>query len=60
MAEDLRKRHLAKIVPLMAIMLMALHLIKPLGIPGLRRRQDFWKIAMVMAAVIVVAAAVRA
>jgi hypothetical protein len=50
---------LAKIVPLMAIVLMALHLIKPFGIPGLRRRRDFWKIAIVMVAIIVVAAAVR-
>jgi hypothetical protein len=50
---------LAKIVPLLALLLMVLHLIKPLGMPGLRKRRDFWKIAIVMAAAIVLAAALR-
>ena len=26
---------------------MLLHLIRPIGLPGLRRRGDFWKIAVV-------------
>ncbi len=26
--------------------MMAVHLIKPLGRPGLRKRRDVWKIAM--------------
>ena len=26
---------------------MLLHLIRPIGLPGLRRRADFWKIAVV-------------
>jgi hypothetical protein len=50
---------LAKIVPLLAIILMALHLIRPLGIPGLRRRRDFWKIGVVMAVAIVLTATIR-
>jgi hypothetical protein len=50
---------LAKIVPLLAILLMALHLIWPIGIPGLRRRRDFWKIAVVMIVAIVLTAAIR-
>jgi len=25
---------------------MMLHVIRPLGLPGLRRRADFWKIAV--------------
>ena len=25
---------------------MVLHLIKPLGLPGLKRRGDFWKLAV--------------
>ena len=41
------------------ILLMALHLIKPLGIPGLRRRRDFWKIAIVMVVAIVMTAFIR-
>ncbi len=50
---------MAKIVPLLMILLMALHLIKPLGLPGLRKRRDFWKIAIVMVAAIVMTAFVR-
>jgi hypothetical protein len=50
---------LAKIVPLLAILLMALHLVWPLGLPGLRHRRDFWKIAVVMIVAIVVTAAIR-
>lgn len=34
-----------KILPLLLILLMALHLIKPLGWPGMKKRGDFWKIA---------------
>jgi hypothetical protein len=47
---------LAKILPLLAILLMLLHLVKPIGLPGLRRRKDFWKIAIVMIAATLVAA----
>ncbi|WP_201026398.1 hypothetical protein [Paramesorhizobium deserti] len=36
-----------KILPILLIMLMALHLVKPLGLPGLKRRGDFWRIAVV-------------
>jgi hypothetical protein len=43
----------------MAVLLMALHLIRPLGIPGLRRRRDFWKIGVAMAVAIVLTAAIR-
>jgi hypothetical protein len=43
----------------MAIVLMVLHLIKPFNVPGLRRRRDFWKIAIAMVVVIVVTAAIR-
>lgn len=34
-----------KILPLLLILLMTLHLIKPLGWPGMKKRGDFWKIA---------------
>lgn len=37
---------MTKILPVLLLMLMALHLIKPLGIWGLKRRGDFWKIAV--------------
>ncbi|WP_199224821.1 hypothetical protein [Falsochrobactrum shanghaiense] len=37
---------MTKILPVLLLMLMGLHIIKPLGLPGLRRRSDFWKIAV--------------
>ena len=37
---------MAKILPVLLIALMILHIIKPLGFPGLRKRRDFWKIAL--------------
>jgi hypothetical protein len=41
---------LAKILPLLGVILMVLHIIRPIGVPGLRQRRDFWKIALVMLA----------
>jgi len=35
---------------------MALHLVRPIGLPGLRKRRDFWKIAIVMIAAVLLAA----
>ena len=32
---------------LLFILLMGAHLIRPLGLPGLKRRGDFWKLAVV-------------
>ncbi len=36
-----------KILPVLLVLLMGLHIIKPLGLPGLKRRGDFWKIAII-------------
>jgi hypothetical protein len=36
---------MTKILPFALILMMALHIIKPLGWPGLKKRGDFWKIA---------------
>lgn len=38
---------MTKILPVLLVLLMGLHIIKPLGLPGLRRRGDFWKIAVI-------------
>jgi hypothetical protein len=38
-------RPMTKILPFALILMMALHIIKPLGWPGLKKRGDFWKIA---------------
>ncbi|NLR99684.1 hypothetical protein HGP17_22920 [Rhizobium sp. P38BS-XIX] len=37
---------MTKAIALLLLLAMAVHLIKPLGLPGLRRRADFWKIAI--------------
>lgn len=35
-----------KIVSLLLVLAMAVQIVKPIGLPGLRRRGDFWKIAV--------------
>nr|WP_298094997.1 hypothetical protein [uncultured Shinella sp.] len=37
---------MSKILPVLLLAVMLLHLIHPIGLPGLRRRADFWKIAV--------------
>ena len=36
-------------IALLLIAAMAVQIIKPLGLPGLKKRMDFWKIALVFA-----------
>ena len=38
---------MTKILPVLLVLLMGLHIIKPLGLPGLKKRGDFWKIAVI-------------
>ncbi|MFD1745233.1 hypothetical protein ACFSE1_07155 [Rhizobium helianthi] len=38
---------MTKLIGLLLLAAMAVHIIKPLGLPGLRRRSDFWKIAVI-------------
>jgi hypothetical protein len=42
----LLKRCMSKILALVIIGMMVIQLIKPLGLPGLRQRRDFWKLAV--------------
>lgn len=37
---------MTKLIALLLILAMVVHVIKPLGVPGLRKRADFWKIAL--------------
>ncbi len=37
---------MTKAIAVLLLLAMAVHLVKPLGLPGLRRRADFWKIAI--------------
>ena len=50
---------MTKIVPLLGILLMLLHLIWPFNVPGLRKRSDFWKIAVAMAVAVIITALLR-
>jgi uncharacterized membrane protein len=36
---------MTKLIALLLILAMLVHIIRPLGLPGLRKRGDFWKIA---------------
>ena len=37
---------MTKAIAVLLLLAMAVHFVKPLGLPGLRRRADFWKIAI--------------
>ena len=43
---------MTKIFSLLIVGLMIVHIIKPLGLPGLRHRRDFWKLAIVALAAV--------
>jgi len=46
------KGGMSKLLALVILGLMAVQLIRPLGLPGLRRRRDFWKLAVLALAAI--------
>lgn len=50
---------MGKILALLLLAAMIVHLIRPLNLPGLRKRADFWKIAVVAIAVMMLASLVR-
>ncbi|TIQ16101.1 MAG: hypothetical protein E5X61_29470, partial [Mesorhizobium sp.] len=37
---------MSKLLALVIVAMMVIQLIKPLGWPGLKRRSDFWKLAV--------------
>ncbi|WP_292898073.1 MULTISPECIES: hypothetical protein [unclassified Nitratireductor] len=43
---------MTKILLLLILAMMIVHIIKPLGLPGLRRRADFWKLALIALAMV--------
>ena len=43
---------MSKILALVIIAMMAVQIIKPLGLPGLKERRDFWKLAVAALAAI--------
>jgi hypothetical protein len=46
---------MTKALAIILILAMGIQIIKPLGLPGLRRRMDFWKIALLAFAIWTVA-----
>jgi hypothetical protein len=43
---------MTKLFALLIIAMMVIQLIKPMGLPGLRQRRDFWKLAVMALAAI--------
>lgn len=37
---------MSKVIVLVLLLAMIAHIIRPLGLPGLKKRGDFWKIAV--------------
>ncbi len=37
---------MSKAIGLLLVLAMLVHIIRPLGLPGLKRRADFWKVAV--------------
>ncbi|WP_189362940.1 hypothetical protein [Mesorhizobium sp. M4A.F.Ca.ET.022.05.2.1] len=52
----LLKGGMSKLLALVIIGIMVIQLIKPLGWPGLKRRSDFWKLALLAMAAISITA----
>lgn len=50
---------LTKVIPIIGLILMALHIVWPLNLPGLRKRRDFWKIAVAMGVAVLFTALLR-
>jgi hypothetical protein len=50
---------MTKAFSVLIILAMVVHVIRPLGLPGLRKRSDFWKLALVAFAAVVVVAGLR-
>ncbi|WP_203424466.1 hypothetical protein [Sinorhizobium sp. BG8] len=50
---------MSKILPVLLLLVMVLHLLRPIGWPGLRRRKDVWKIAVGAIAVMMLTVLIR-
>jgi hypothetical protein len=46
MRELLKADSMGKIIAIFLILAMGIQIIKPLGLPGFRKRRDFWKVAV--------------
>jgi hypothetical protein len=50
---------MTKALSLVIILLMAVQIIRPLGLPGLRARRDFWKLGALALALIALTTMIR-
>lgn len=50
---------MSKILAGLLLLAMLLHIIRPLGLPGLRKRADFWKIGVVAIATMMLTVLIR-
>ena len=50
---------MTKFIAVFLLLAMIVHIIRPLGLPGLRKRADFWKIAVLAFAVFALALVFR-
>lgn len=50
---------MGKAIAIVLLLAMIVQIIRPLGLPGLKRRSDFWKIAVIAIAIMMAAALIR-
>lgn len=50
---------MSKVLTVLLLLAMLVQLLKPFNLPGLRRRRDFWKIAVFAIAVMMLTVLVR-
>ena len=46
-----RDSSMTKVIGLLLVLAMMVQVIRPLGLPGLKKRSDFWKIAVIAFAI---------
>ncbi|MDQ0314099.1 hypothetical protein [Amorphus orientalis] len=50
---------MSRIVTVLVVLAMIAHVIRPFGLPGLSRRSDAWKLALVGIGIVLLTAALR-
>lgn len=59
MPPEKRRNAMSKAITVLLLLMMLVQLIWPLGLPGLKRRADFWKIAVLAIAVMMLTVLIR-
>ncbi|WP_202615403.1 hypothetical protein [Rhizobium deserti] len=50
---------MTKLISVLLMLAMLIQIIRPIGLPGLRRRMDFWKLALLAFAIWTIALLLR-